>query len=172
MMLSIAVLTFVTIQRLAELIIAQSHTKALLAKGAYEVGAEHYPLMVAIHSAWLAGLWWLAPWNAPSLILLAVFGLLQLGRFWVLATLGERWTTRIMILPRAPLVAKGPYRFLSHPNYAIVTAEIAVLPLAFGLTGFAVLFTLLNAAILYIRIGAENAALEVCPAGNTDGRTT
>jgi methyltransferase len=169
MMLSIGVLTFVTLQRLAELVIARAHTKALLAKGAYEVGAEHYPVMVAIHTAWLAGLWVLAPTITPSLTLLAVFGLLQLGRFWVLATLGERWTTRIMILPGAPLVTKGPYHFLAHPNYAIVTAEIAVLPFAFGLTGFSVLFTALNAAILYVRISAENAALEAGTAGNDNG---
>jgi len=171
MMLSLAVLTFVTIQRLAELVIAQRHTAALLAKGAYEVGAEHYPVMVAIHAAWLAGLWVLAPGITPSLIGLAVFAALQLGRLWVLTTLGERWTTRIIILPGSPLVAKGPFRFLSHPNYAVVTGEIAVLPLAFGLTGFAVVFTVLNAAILYVRIGAENAALKVGMAGNDNGRT-
>jgi methyltransferase len=170
MMLSIVVLSFVTLQRLAELVIAQAHTKALLAKGAYEVSAEHYPVMVAIHTAWLGGLWWYTAGISPSLFLLAVFGLLQLGRFWVLATLGERWTTRIMIMPGAPLITKGPYRFMSHPNYVVVTAEIAVLPLAFGLTGFAFLFTVLNAAILYIRISAENAALEASTAGNDNGR--
>jgi methyltransferase len=171
MMLSIAVLVFVTLQRLAELVIAQAHTRALLAKGAYEAGAAHYPVMVAIHTAWIAGLWLLAPGITPNLVLLAVFGVLQLCRFWVLATLGERWTTRIMILPGAPLVANGPYRFVSHPNYVVVTAEIAVLPLAFGLTAFAVVFTMLNAAILFVRIRAEAAALEAGVAGNEYGRT-
>ncbi len=171
MTLAMAVMTFVTLQRLAELVIAHRHTLALTSRGAYEVGADHYPVMVAIHAAWLAGLWWLAPGGTPNLALLSVFAVLQLGRVWVLATLGERWTTRIMILPGAPLVANGPYRWFSHPNYVVVTGEIAVLPLAFGLTGFAVIFTLLNAAILYVRISAEAAALKVGTAGPAYGRT-
>jgi methyltransferase len=84
---------------------------------------------------------------------------LQLLRVWVLATLKERWTTRIIVLPGVPLVLSGPYRFLKHPNYAIVIGEIAVLPLAFGLPYYALVFSLLNAAMLRVRIGQENAAL-------------
>ncbi len=91
--------------------------------------------------------------------LLAVFAVLQLLRVWVLATLGPRWTTRIIVTGGAPLVKKGPFRFLRHPNYTVVTAEIAILPLVFGLVWIAVLFTLLNAAMLYVRIRAENGAL-------------
>jgi methyltransferase len=79
---------------------------------------------------------------------------------WVLATLGERWTTRIVVLPGAPLVTSGPYRWVNHPNYLIVIGEIAVLPLVFGLPMVAIVFSLLNAAILYVRIRAENQALE------------
>ena len=88
-----------------------------------------------------------------------LFALLQLGRIWVLATLGERWTTRIIVLPGAPLVARGPFRFVRHPNYLVVIGEIAVLPLAFGLWQVALLFSLLNAIMLVVRIRAEEKAL-------------
>ena len=85
--------------------------------------------------------------------------LLEIARLWVLATLGRRWTTRIIVLPGAPLVARGPYRFVSHPNYAVVIGEIAVLPLVFGLWQVALIFSVLNAALLWVRISAENEAL-------------
>ena len=157
------VLALVTLQRLAELVIARRNTRALLEQGAYEVAPGHYPLIVAVHALWLAVLWWLAPGREIVWPLIAVFLLLQLGRVWVLATLGRRWTTRIIVLPGAPLVAGGPFRFVKHPNYLIVTAEIAVLPLAFGLWQLALLFSLLNAAVLAIRIRAENRALASAP---------
>jgi methyltransferase len=92
--------------------------------------------------------------------LIAIFVLLQCARLWVLATLGPRWTTRIIILPGAPLVDAGPFRFVRHPNYLVVVAEIAVLPLALGLPAVAAVFTFLNAAVLAIRIRAEVRALE------------
>ena len=153
------ILALVTLQRLAELVLARRNTRALLAQGAYEVAPGHYPLIVAVHALWLAALWWLAPGRPVSWLLIGLFVLLQLGRLWVLGTLGRRWTTRIIILPGAPLVRRGPYRFVSHPNYVVVAAEIAVLPLAFGLWQLALVFSLLNAAVLAIRIGAENRAL-------------
>lgn len=156
---AVAILLFVTLQRGAELVIARRNTERLLAQGAVESAPEHYPLIVMVHAAWLMGLWWLAPARDPNLFLAAVYGLLQLGRFWVLATLGERWTTRIIVLPGAPLNRTGPYRFVSHPNYVVVAAEILVLPCVFGLYGFALLFTVLNAAVLFIRIRAEEQAL-------------
>lgn len=156
---AVVVLALVTLQRLGELVLARRNTRQLLAQGAHEVAPEHYPLLVAMHAAWLIGLWWLA-WDRPiQWPWLVVFLVLQVLRLWVLATLGARWTTRIIVLPRAPLVAKGPYRFLSHPNYAVVIGEIATLPLAFGLVAYAAAFSLLNAVILTIRIRAENAAL-------------
>jgi len=157
--LSIGLLAFVTLQRLSELVLASRNTRRLMAEGAYEVGAGHYPLIVAVHGAWLAGLWWLA-WDRPaSLPLVLAFLAVEAARLWVLASLGARWTTRIIILPGAPLVRRGPYRFFPHPNYAVVAAEIALVPLIFGLWAYALIFTILNAAALFIRIRAENAAL-------------
>jgi methyltransferase len=157
--LAVAVLLFVTAQRLAEVAYAGRNTQRLLAAGAVEHGAGHYPAMVVIHTAWLVGLWWLAIGIRPDLFLLAVFALLQLARVWVLATLGPRWTTRIIVVPGETLVARGPYRFVRHPNYVVAFAEIVVLPLAFGLVLFAALFAALKLAILYVRIRAEDAAL-------------
>lgn len=156
---AILILGFVTLQRLGELWLAERNRKRLLARGAVEYGQRHYFLIVAVHALWLAALWWLAPGQPINLPLLLFFALLQIGRLWVLATLGERWTTRIIVLPDAPLVTRGPYRFLDHPNYVIVVLEIAVLPLVFGLWQIAVLFSLLNAAVLMVRIAAENRAL-------------
>ncbi|MEA2986381.1 MAG: methyltransferase [Alphaproteobacteria bacterium] len=150
---------FVTLQRLAELLLARRNTQRLLAEGGVEFGRSHYPWIVALHSAWLIGLWWLGHARSVDPLLLGVFILLQAGRLWVIASLGRRWTTRIIVLSRAPLVASGPYRWLKHPNYLIVALEIAVVPLALGLPIFAAIFTLLNACILYLRIRAENAAL-------------
>jgi methyltransferase len=159
MILSIVILAFVTAQRVGELVLAQRNTRRLLARGAVEVGAEHYPLIVGLHAAWLGGLWLLA-WDRPvHLLWLAAYALLQALRTWTLASLGERWTTRIIVAPGEPLVRRGPYRYVSHPNYLIVVAEIAVLPLVFGLPLYALIFSLLNASLLWIRIGAENAAL-------------
>ncbi|MFC3174015.1 isoprenylcysteine carboxyl methyltransferase family protein [Novosphingobium bradum] len=154
-----AILAFVTVQRLGELAIDRRNTARLLAAGAHEVGAGHYPAMVAMHAAWLVALWATAGDRPVNGLLLALFGVLQGLRAWVLASLGPRWTTRIIAMPGVPLVRKGPYRFLHHPNYVVVTAEIAVLPLVFGLVWIAMLFTLLNAAMLVVRIGAENRAL-------------
>jgi methyltransferase len=157
--LSVAVLSAVTLQRLAELAYSHRNETRLRAQGAVEHGAGHYPAMVAIHASWLMALWWFASVLRPNPWLLLAFLILQLLRIWVLATLGGRWTTRIMVLPTAPLVARGPYRFLPHPNYAVVTAEIFVLPMAYGLIWLAVVFSCLNAAILCVRIGAEDKAL-------------
>lgn len=159
MILSVIILALVTAERLAELALARRNTRRLLARGAVESGAGHYPLIVALHAAWLAGLWLLA-WDRPaSLPWLGLYLLIEGLRIWTLASLGERWTTRIITLPGEPLVRRGPYRFLSHPNYLVVAGEIAVLPLVFGLPVYALVFSLLNAAVLWIRLRAETAAL-------------
>ena len=163
MTLAALILGLVTLQRLGELVLARRNTDRLRAQGAHEVAAGHYPLIVGLHAAWLAGLWYFVVWRGPdmavSLIWLGVFVVLQVLRVWVIATLGPRWTTRIIVLPGAPLVAAGPYRFVSHPNYCVVAAEILVLPLVFGLVGYGIVFSILNAAALWIRIRAEEAAL-------------
>ena len=163
MILSIVLLALVTAQRLGELALANHNTRRLKAQGAYEVAPGHYPLIVLLHGAWLAGLWWLA-WDLPlNLPLALLFVGLEGLRTWVLTSLGDRWTTRIIVLPGAPLVRRGPYRFIPHPNYAVVCAEIALLPLVFGLWAYALIFTALNAAILFVRIRAENRALASLP---------
>ncbi|HEX7930158.1 MAG TPA: isoprenylcysteine carboxylmethyltransferase family protein [Sphingomicrobium sp.] len=156
---AVAILGFVTLQRLTELRLADRNSQKLLAEGAVEFGRGHYPFIVALHMIWLAALWWWAPGQRVNPILLALFALLQLGRVWVIASLGERWTTRIIVKPGAPLIRAGPYRFLKHPNYFVVTLEIAVLPLMFGLWRIALVFSLLNAVILAVRIREENRAL-------------
>jgi methyltransferase len=157
--LSIVILALVTLQRLFELWLSNHNTRRLLLEGAREYGAAHYPLIVAVHALWLASLWWLAPGRPIDGLWLGIYVLLQVARIWVLATLGRRWTTRIIVLPGAPLVRRGPYRFVNHPNYVVVVGEIAVLPLVFGLWPVALIFTLLNAAALGVRIRAENRAL-------------
>ncbi|MGI9507672.1 MAG: isoprenylcysteine carboxyl methyltransferase family protein [Geminicoccaceae bacterium] len=159
MTLAILILFLVTLQRLGELWIAKRNTVWLLEHGGREASPEHYPLIVILHAAWLIGLWILAYDKAPAVTWLGLFILLQAARVWVLMTLGRRWTTRIIILPDAPLVKDGPFRFVSHPNYCVVVAEIFVLPMVFGLVWYAVLFSILNAVILTIRIRAENQAL-------------
>jgi methyltransferase len=157
----LVVVGLVGLQRIVELAYAARNTRALLANGAVEIGASHYPLFILLHGSWLICVlivalvahaqtnWWLV----------GVFAALQCGRAWVIATLGSYWTTRIITVPGAPLVRKGPYRFLRHPNYAIVIAEIAVLPLAFGEVAVAVIFTLLDAVLLTYRIRIEENAL-------------
>ena len=156
---AIAILAFVTLERLFELWLARRNTRALLARGAREHGASHYPLIVGLHVLWLATLWAMAPWRAVDPFWLALFGLLQIARLWVLSTLGRRWTTRIIVLPEAPLVGSGLYRFINHPNYWVVIGEIAVLPLVFNLPWVAAIFTILNAIVLNVRIRTENRAL-------------
>ena len=148
-----------TLQRVGELWLSNRNTRRLLASGAREYGASHYPLIVAVHALWLIGLWWLAPDRPIDGFWLGLFVLIEIARIWVLATLGRRWTTRIIVLPNSPLVRRGPYRFVNHPNYLVVMGEIAVLPLVFGLWRIALIFTLLNAAVIAIRIREENHAL-------------
>lgn len=158
--LAVIVLTLVTLQRLSELLIARRNTARLLAVGGVETGASHYPVMVSLHAAWLAGLWFFAVSQPVSLSLLALYGVAQLFRLWILLSLGKRWTTRIITVPGETLVARGPYRFMHHPNYALVAVEIPLLPMVFGMWVYALVFAALNAAMLAWRIRSENAALE------------
>jgi len=159
LILNIVILGLVTLERIAELWLARSNTQRLLAEGAREHAPGHYPPIVAVHAAWLASLWWLALARPIDGFWLALFVLIEIGRIWVLVSLGKRWTTRIIVLPDAPLVRCGPYRFVNHPNYVVVVAEIAVLPLVFGFWEISLLFSVLNAVLLTLRIRAENRAL-------------
>jgi methyltransferase len=154
------VLGLVALQRLGELALAARNTRDLRAAGAIELDAGGYPLFVLLHAAWLLSLALLVPGSAaPSWPLLAVFAALQLGRVWVIASLGRYWTARLIVPANRPLVRSGPYRFLNHPNYLIVIAEIAVLPLAFGAAAIAAVFSAANLALLARRVAIEERAL-------------
>ena len=154
------ILALVALQRLAEVWLAARNTRVLKSKGAIEIGARHYPLFILLHASWLLAI--LVTTTADTNVnggLLSAFVILQLGRVWVIATLGRFWTTRIISLPSAPLIKKGPYRFISHPNYLIVTGEIALLPLVFGNWQVAIIWSILNALLLLWRIRVEETAL-------------
>jgi methyltransferase len=157
--LASVILALVTLQRLGELALSRHNATRLLARGAIEAGASHYPLVVSLHAAWLIALWIWGRHQDVNLAALSAFVVLQGLRLWVVATLGARWTTRIIVLPDQPLITVGPYRYFSHPNYAIVAAEIALLPLALHLPLLALIFTASNIAVLAIRIRVEARAL-------------
>ncbi len=156
---AVVLLACVTLGRLAELMLARRNTAGLLARGGIELSPGHYPAIVVMHTAWLAALWIFGAGQPVHLGWLAVFAALQVLRVWVLGTLGSRWTTRIIVVPGETLVSRGPYRFVSHPNYLVVIGEIAVLPLCLDLPWIAVVFSFLNACILWVRIRAENSGL-------------
>ena len=156
----------IVIQRLLELRVARRNLNWALSRGGREYAPEHYPFMVALHTAWivallvegtargeqLSGLWWM--W-------LALFVAAQFGRYWVISSLGSYWNTRIVIVPGGQRVRSGPYRFLEHPNYVVVAVEIFCAPMIFGAWITALVFTGLNAWLLLgVRIPAENKALE------------
>ncbi len=154
------ILALVVAQRLGELVLAARNTRRLLARGAREVGAPHYPLFILLHASWLAAIALATPpTRQPIWALIGLFAALQAARLWVIATLGPYWTTRVITLDGAPIVRSGPYRFVRHPNYWVVTAEVAVLPLAFGDWAIALIWSALNALLLRHRIGVETAAI-------------
>ena len=153
------------VERLAELVVSKRNARWAFAHGGKEFGRGHYPLMVAIHTALLVGcaveVWalhrpfigWLG-WP-----MLAVVALSQALRWWCITTLGRRWNTRVIVLPDAPLVRAGPYRWLHHPNYVAVVAEGFALPLVHTAWLTAAIFTLANAMLLRVRVHVENSAL-------------
>ncbi len=158
------ILSFVILQRLIEVVIAKRNEKRMLAKGAYEVGASHYPIMITLHVSFFLSLLLevLLVERGLSPIFPYLFGLFVLVqgmRVWCLMSLGQFWNTKIIILPGAKVVAKGPYSFIRHPNYVVVCAEILLLPLMFQAYFTAILFTLLNFAMLSVRIPTEEKAL-------------
>jgi methyltransferase len=153
-------LTLVVLQRLTELAHARNNTARLRRLGAVEADAGGYPLYVLLHAGWLASLAIFVPAATPPYwSLIGAFALLQLGRIWVIVSLGRYWTTRIVTLPDAPLVRTGPFRCLRHPNYLLVVAEIAILPLAFGAVAIAMTFSALNLVLIARRIRIEERVL-------------
>lgn len=156
----VVALLVVAAERVAELWLARRNTRILLARGGVEHGRGQYPYFVLLHAAWLAALLVLVPWDTPpSWTFLGLFAVVQAGRFWVLWSLGGYFTTRIVTLPGAPLVRRGPYRFMRHPNYLVVVAEIALLPLAFRAYAIAIVFSILNLGLLSWRIRVEDRVL-------------
>ena len=154
------IVAVIAVQRLGELVLARRNTRRLLAQGGREHGAGHYPVIVLLHVSWLAALLvFIPPQTPPDFLWLAILIALQAARIWVIASLGGRWTTRIIVMPQATLVARGPYRWMRHPNYAVVAAEIVALPMVFGAFWIALVFTLLNGAVLAWRIREEDRAL-------------
>jgi methyltransferase len=158
-------LAVLVLERLAELVRSGRNARAALARGGVETGRGHYLPMVTLHLLFLAGcaaepLLLPRPWPlAASLAALGV-ALLAMGlRWWAVATLGPRWTTRVVVVPGAPPVTGGPYRWLRHPNYLAVTLELLAVPLVAGALLTALLATLANAALLAVRIRAEERAL-------------
>jgi methyltransferase len=153
-------LGLVASQRVIELGHAQSNTARLRRLGAVEADAGGYPFYVLLHTGWLASLAVFVPAATPPYWpLIGVFAMLQLGRIWVIMSLGRYWTTRIITLPDSPLVRTGPFRYLRHPNYLLVLAEIAVLPLAFDAVAIAVTFSTLNLLLIARRIRIEERVL-------------
>jgi methyltransferase len=154
------VVALVALQRLGELAYAARNTRHLKQRGALEHGSGHYPLLIALHAAWLVAIVvFVPPETAIKWLPLGLFILLQVVRLWIIATLGPYWTTRIISLPDAPLVRRGPYRLIRHPNYLVVIGEIALLPLVFGAWQIAVIFSILNLPVLGWRRRVEDEAL-------------
>lgn len=162
--LLVAGVALVAFQRLLELRLSKRNERKLLARGAVERGSGHYPFMVALHSLWLVSTlvegilrgaslpsWWFLP--------LVLFLLVQPLRYWAIASLGERWNTKILVVPGERLIRRGPYKYLSHPNYVVVVVEILSFPLVFGAWTTALVFSLLNGALLFVRVREENRVL-------------
>ena len=155
---------FVVAQRLLELVVARKNEQWLLKNGAVEYGKRHYPLIVTLHTLFIISM--IMNYNASDAapfdpLFFGIFVALLLLKIWVIASLGHYWNTKIYRIRNADLVSKGPYKFVKHPNYIIVVAEIAVIPLVFHLYYTAIVFTLLNAAMLYVRISVENRILAI-----------
>ena len=150
---------FVIIQRLSELYIARGNEKWLRSQGAVEYGKEHYPFIVALHTLFIISIiveYILRGNTLIDFVFLILFALLLLFKFWALSSLGKYWNTKIFRVPGAGPVKKGPYKLFKHPNYFIVVCEIAIIPTVFHLYYTAIIFTVLNAIMLTVRIRVEN----------------
>jgi methyltransferase len=160
-----AMLVVIAVERLAELVVSQRHATELLRRGGVEYGQRHFPVMVALHVALLIGCWVEPMTMGRSFIpalgysMIAVVVAANALRWWCIATLKTRWTARVIVLPGLPLVNTGPYRWFSHPNYVAVVVEGVALPLAGSAWITALTFTVLNAALLTVRLRCETQAL-------------
>lgn len=157
-------LLFIVIQRLAELIIARKNEKKLKMRGALEFGQSHYKYFIILHSTFFLSIiieYYFSKFSKPGFFisLFIIFIILQLGRIWVISTLGERWNTKIIVLPSEKLVSRGLYKYIKHPNYLIVTIELIVIPLMFHAYITTVVFSICNLILLRVRIREENKAL-------------
>lgn len=162
--LLVIAVALVTVQRLFELVLATRNERRARARGAVERGQRHYVLIVALHTLWLVSTLVEGLLRGPELpafwpVPLALFLLVQPLRYWAIFSLGERWNTKILVLPNERPIRRGPYKYLDHPNYVVVVVEILTFPLIFGAWITALVFTVLNAAILSVRIREENRAL-------------
>jgi methyltransferase len=161
-----ALVAVVAIERVAELVVSKRHAAWAFSRGAVEYGRAHYPFMVVLHTGLLVGavaeVWLLDRPFLPALgwTMLALVVASQALRWWCIVTLGRQWNTRVIVVPGVPLVSRGPYRVLRHPNYVAVVVEGLALPLVHSAWLTAVAFTVLNAALLWVRIRVEEAALE------------
>jgi methyltransferase len=166
----VVVVALVALERLSELVVSRRNRAWSLARGGVETGQRHFRVMVVLHSAFLVAMvveaFLRRPVVAPALAW-SMLGLVlasQALRCWCIVTLGRRWNTRVIVVPGLPPVRSGPYRLLAHPNYLAVVVEGLALPLLHGCWITAAAFTVLNAALLTVRIRVENAALASLPA--------
>lgn len=159
-MILYTILGLVALQRVLELLYSARNTRRLRERGGIEYGAVQYPFFILVHAAWLASMAIFIPASTvPNWKLIGLYAALQPLRVWTIAALGPYWTTRIISVPNAPTVRRGPYRIFRHPNYVLVCAEIFILPFAFGAREIAILFSFFNAALLSWRIRVEERAL-------------
>lgn len=157
-------ISFIILLRVGELLLSKSNEKWLLQNGAVEYGKQHYPFIVALHVSFIISL--IVEYSAQqtssySLFFLLFYFLLLAFKTWVILSLGKFWNTKIYHIPNVPLIKKGPYKYFKHPNYLVVIAEIAVIPLVFHLYYTAIIFTLLNTIMLFVRIKEENKTLQI-----------
>jgi methyltransferase len=158
--LAYALIAFVAAQRLFELWLGRRNAERLRAGGAREVGRNHYPLFFLVHGGWLAALVLFVDLETPlNPYYLGLYGAALVLRAWTMQALGPNWTTRVFTRTGLPLVTRGPYRILRHPNYLVVVLEIAAVPMIVGAWRIALLFSVVNAALIWWRIRVENVAL-------------
>lgn len=163
-MVFILFISFVILLRIGELLLSKRNEEWLIQNGAVEYGQKHYPFIVALHGLFISSLifeYFRQQDRGYSIVLIIFYLILLAFKIWVILSLGKFWNTKIYHIPNTPLIKRGPYQYFRHPNYMIVIAEIAVIPMIFHLYFTAVTFTLLNVIMLFVRIKEENKALQI-----------